>query len=132
MSTAATAPRNLYLYCSTVQVLLEQCTPQLAFVNELLLCTGGEKKQLQPAAWDDVYVNGTVAAAGVALNATAAAGSMHLMLTRLPNCFTVGMCSQSRYWVLIFEYRHKLSGRACGPLLHHKLKSCKYFVIFFR
>ncbi|BDA46982.1 probable dolichol kinase at C-terminar half [Coccomyxa sp. Obi] len=51
---------------------------------------GGEKEQLQPAAWDTAYVNGTVAAAGVALNATAAAGSMHLMLTRLPNCFTVG------------------------------------------
>ncbi len=45
---------------------------------------------MQQVAWDNAYVNGTIAAAGYALNATAAAGSMHLMLTHLPNCFTVG------------------------------------------
>ena len=35
-------------------------------------------------------MRGGTAAAGIAFNATGAAGSMHLMLTHLPNCFTIG------------------------------------------
>lgn len=64
---------------------------RLALTTQLSMLAGGEKEQLQSVAWDNAYVNGTVAAAGVAFNATAAASSMHLMLTRLPNCFTVGV-----------------------------------------
>lgn len=35
-------------------------------------------------------MTGSVAAFGIAVNATTATGSVHLMLSRLPNCFTVG------------------------------------------
>ena len=38
----------------------------------------------------DAYIGGPAATVGIALNATAATGSMHLMLARLPKCFTIG------------------------------------------
>ena len=41
-------------------------------------------------AWGRPPANGTLSALGAAVNATAGAGGMHLVLTRLPGCFTLG------------------------------------------
>lgn len=54
------------------------------------LKAGMEKEQTGEPARESAYVTGTLAAAGLAFNASAAAGSMHLMLVHLPNCFTIG------------------------------------------
>ena len=58
----------------------------------------------------DAYVGGPAAAVGIALNATAATGGMHLMLARLPNCFTIGalLTCECLRWVHGASSQYKL------------------------
>ena len=46
-----------------------------------------------------------VSAMGVAVNATAATGSMHLMLLHLPNCFTLG--EEHHPWLMLHDQMHE-------------------------